>query len=61
MFYLNSALNFGIPPVLVFHLEFYYKVDKLLTVLTAQQKEQLFDGIQIKQLYLHLVYVKKKI
>ena len=40
MFYLNSTLNFGIPPVsvLVFQLEFYYKVDRLLTGLTAQQK-----------------------
>ena len=38
MFYLNSALNFGIPPVLVFQLEVYYKVDRLLTGLTAQQK-----------------------
>ena len=35
MFYLNSTLNFGIPPVLLFHLEVYYKVDRLLT---AQQK-----------------------
>ena len=32
--YLNSTLNFGIPPVLVF----YYKVDRLLTGLTSQQK-----------------------
>ena len=38
MFYLNSTSNFGIPPVLVFQLEVYYKVDKLLAVLTAQQK-----------------------
>ena len=37
MFYLNSTLNFGIPPVLVFQLEVYYKVDRLLTGLTAQQ------------------------
>ena len=44
MFYLNSPLNFGIPPVLVFQLEvdykqrrIYYKVDRLLTGLTAQQ------------------------
>ena len=37
MFYLNSALNFEIPPVLVFQLEVYYKVDRLLTGLTAQQ------------------------
>ena len=27
MFYLNSTLNFGIPPVLVFQLEVYYQVD----------------------------------
>ena len=41
MFYLNSTLNFGIPPVLVFKLfklEVYYKVDRLLAGLTAQQK-----------------------
>ena len=38
MFYLNSTLNFGIPPVLVFQLEVYFKVDKLLTGQTAQQK-----------------------
>ena len=38
MFYLNSTLNFGIPQVFVFQLEVYYKVDRLLTDLTAQQK-----------------------
>ena len=38
MFYLNSTLNFGIPPVLVFQLEVYYKVDRLLKDLAAQQK-----------------------
>ena len=38
MFYLNSTLNFGMPPVLVFQLEVYYKVDRLLTGLTAQLK-----------------------
>ena len=38
MFYLNSTLNFGIPPVLVFQLEVYYKVYRLLTGLTAQPK-----------------------
>ena len=31
-------LNFGISPVLVYQLEVYYKVDRLLTGLTAQQK-----------------------
>ena len=31
IFYLNSTLNFGIPPELVFQLEVYYKVDRLLT------------------------------
>ena len=30
-------LNFGIPPVLVYQLEVYYKVDRLLTGLIAQQ------------------------
>ena len=29
MFYLNSTLNVGIPPVLVFQLEFYYEVDRI--------------------------------
>ena len=38
MFYLNSTLNFGILPVLVFQLEVYYKVDRLLTGLTTQPK-----------------------
>ena len=38
MFYLNSTLNFEILPVLVFQLEVYYEVDRLLTGLTAQQK-----------------------
>ena len=37
MFYLNSTLNSGIPPVLVFQLEDYYKVDRLLIGLSAQQ------------------------
>ena len=36
MFYLNSTLNFGIPIVLVFQLEVYYKVVRLLTGLLAQ-------------------------
>ena len=35
---MNSTLNFGIPTVLVFQLEVYYKVDRLLTGLTAQHK-----------------------
>ena len=38
MFYLNSTLNLGIPPILVFQLEVYYKVDRLLTGLTAKKK-----------------------
>ena len=38
MFYLNSTLIFGIPPVLIFQLEVYYMVDRLLTGLIAQQK-----------------------
>ena len=36
MFYLNSTLNFGIPPVLVFQSEVYYKVDRLLTGIIAK-------------------------
>ena len=39
MFYLNSTLNFGIPPILIFQLEvYYYKVDRILTGLTAKPK-----------------------
>ena len=38
MFYLNSTLNFGIPPALIFQLEVYYKADRLLIGLAAQQK-----------------------
>ena len=38
VFYLNSTLNFGILPVLVFQLEVCYKVDRPLTGITAQQK-----------------------
>ena len=38
MFYLNSTLNFGIPPVLVYQKEVYYEVNRLLTGLTVQQK-----------------------
>ena len=39
MFNLNFTLNLGIPLLLVFQLVVYFKVDKLLTGLTAQQKE----------------------
>ena len=52
MFYFDSTLNFGIPTVLIFQLEVYFKVDRLLTGLTAQQKEQLLASIQIKHLEL---------
>ena len=38
MFYLNSTINFGIPTVLVFQLQVYYNVDRLLTGLTAPPK-----------------------
>ena len=38
MVYLNSTLNFDKQPALVFQLEIYYKVDRLLTGLTAQLK-----------------------
>ena len=48
--YYWTTLNFEIPIALVFKLEVYYKVDRLLTDLIAQQIEQLFDGIQIKHL-----------
>ena len=44
MFYLNSTQNFGILPVLVFQIEVYYKVDRLLTGLTAQQKGTWYFG-----------------
>ena len=33
--YLNTTLNFEIPAALVFQLEVYYKVDRVLTDLTA--------------------------
>ena len=35
--YLNPTLNFEIPAALVFQLEVYYTVDRLLTGPTAQQ------------------------
>ena len=35
---MKSTINFGIPPVLEFQLEVFYKVDRLRTGLTAQQK-----------------------
>ena len=38
MFYLHFTLNFGILPVMVFQLEVYYEVDRLLNGLKAQQK-----------------------
>ena len=44
---LNSTL--GIPPVLLFQLEVYNMVDRLLTEPTTQQKGT--TGIQIKHLY----------
>ena len=46
LFYLNSTLNFGLPTVLVFQLEVYYKVDRLLTGLLLNKLAQLLDGIQ---------------
>ena len=48
MLYLNSTLNLGIPPVFVFQLEVYYKVDRLLTGLTAQQKGTTSQWYSIK-------------
>ena len=36
-FYYWTTINFEIPAALVFQLEVYYKVDRLLTGLTAQQ------------------------
>ena len=57
MFHLNSTLNFGIPPVLVFQLEIYYKVDRLLTGLTAQPKGTTAQWYSNKtSLYILLVY-----
>ena len=58
MFYLNTTLYFGIPPVLIFQLEVYYKLDRLLTGLSAK-KEQLLDCIQIKHLYFEIsLYIR---
>ena len=51
LFYLNSTLNFGIPTLLVFQLEVYYKVDRLLTGLTAQQKGTTAQWYSKKHLY----------
>ena len=48
IFYLNSTLNFGIPPVLLFQLEVCYTVDRLLTGLTAQQKGTTAQGMVFK-------------
>ena len=42
MFYLNSSFKFGIPPVLVFQLEVYYKVDGLLTSTNWKSCSMLF-------------------
>ena len=53
MFYLNSTLNFGIPPALVFQLEVYCKVDRLLTGLTAQQKGTTAQWYSIKTSLCH--------
>ena len=36
----------------ILQLKVHYKVDRLLTDLTAQQKEQLLDDIKIKHLYI---------
>ena len=51
MFYLSSTLNFGIPlvqyAVLVFQLEVFSKVDRLITGQQFNKKEELLDGIQI--------------
>ena len=60
LFYLNSILNFGIPPVLVFKLEVYYKAGRLITGLTDNKKEQLLEGLQIKHLYRLTYFVKMK-
>ena len=53
MFYLNSTLNFGIPPVLVFQLEVYYMVDRL------QQKGTTARRYSNKHLYINLTHVFK--
>ena len=48
MFYLNSFLNFGIPPSLVFQPEVYYKVDnrkELKWILKLNKKNSLFRKI----------------
>ena len=62
MFYLNSTLNFGIPPVLLFQLEVYYKVDRLLTGITAQQKGTTARWYSNKtSLFKHVYFPKKNI
>ena len=58
MFYLNSTLNFGIPPVLVFQLEVYYKVDRLLTGISAQQEGTTARGYSNKtSLFLYFLKI----
>ena len=62
MFHLNTTLNFENPPLLVFQLEVYFKVGRLLTGQLLNKKEQLLDGIEIKHLYLSVyIYIEQKI
>ena len=61
MFYLNSTLNFGILTVLVFQLEVYYKVDRLQTGLTAQQKGTSARWYSNKTPLLHSIGIRRTI
>ena len=54
MFYLNSTLNFEIPPVFIFQLEVYYKVERLLTGLAVQQ-----NGTTIKATFFYMIGTKE--
>ena len=51
MFYLNSTLNFGIPAILVFQLEVYFKVDRIPDWSNCSTRRML-DGIQIQINYM---------
>ena len=50
MFYLNSTLNIGMPPVLVFQLEVFYKIYRLLIGLTNQSTNQWINRVYLEWL-----------
>ena len=58
LFWLNSTLNFEMPPVLVFQIKVYYKVHRLLTGLTAYQKGTAALGHSNQTFLLNLLHVQ---